>query len=469
MNTSSHKVSVTSASLRGELRENGDTTFDPATHRLNNASDSRSTLAATPTSNLHTQDLVDVMVELEPYQSDHRVAFAFEMAQDGRVHPLNEDELKNLRKERDGIFGPSQRDTPTLSAELPFTSTSLPSPAAIENAIKSDIGGKNHFRFAPSRGSPERDAHAIMRLLDNIGHARYSEPGAVVHMQSPTFDRAKRYIPGWEGDGTLAQSNFQLTIAPAGEIFELEYYDHHFSSTLLTGSKVWLTFPPLQANLLLLRKAYEDMHTANTSRVPLAIISELQHGIVIIQKRGQTLVLPPYWSHMTFFTTTTTLCSFFVATAAQYMSRINNMDIWLNVNLFWDTAEQQQAHLVSYATELATHFAAIMTGNFKRFKAGPVRNQICSEWAKVAPDNAADFGNMQDKIGALLALIQDEEVKDRIDDEIRHAWIEFIQEKRKKKPECRLCHVRIEHMPAGETPDERLARHVTDVHCLYEK
>ncbi|CAG5156588.1 uncharacterized protein ALTATR162_LOCUS4385 [Alternaria atra] len=407
------------------------------------------------------------MAELERYQDDHRAAFAFEMARGGRVHPLDENELKHFRKEKDGVFGLFQWDTPTLSEELPFTFTSPPGPAAVEKALKSDIGGENYFRFAPSRGSPDDDAAAITRLLDNIGNARYSEPGAVVHMQSPTFNRARRWIPGWEGDGMLSQSDFQIIIAPAGEVFELEYYDHHFSTTLLTGSKVWLTFPPLQTNLDVLRKAYEGMHSANTSRVSLGILAEMQHGIFVIQKPGQTLLFPPYWSLMTFCTEASTSCGFFLATAAQYMSRIKNMDLWLTVNLFWDTAQLQQSYLVKYATELASHFSIIMGGDLKRFKVGPVQNQICTEWVKIAPKKTAEFENMKEKIGRLLSLIKNNDEREKIDDLFRDAWIEFLQSKRKKRPECRLCHTRIEHMPVGETPDERLARHITDVHCNF--
>jgi hypothetical protein len=286
-------------------------------------------------------------------------------------------------------------------------------------------------------------------------------------MQSPTFNRAWRWMPGWESEGMLGQSDFLLTVAPAGEVFELEYHDHHFSTTLLTGSKVWLTFPPLQANLDVLRKAYGEMHAANTSRVALGILAELQHGIFIIQKPGQTLLFPPFWSHMIFDTATSVSSGFFIATAAQYVYRIRNMDLWLSLNLFWDSAEEQQNHLENYAAELATHFSTIMTGNFKRFKVANVQNAICREWVKTAQKKETDFENMKEKIGGLLELIDDEGEREKIDEMFRVVWIEFVQLKRKKKPECRLCHVRIEHMPAGETPDDRLARHVTDVHCNF--
>ncbi|KAG9185489.1 hypothetical protein G6011_08033 [Alternaria panax] len=462
-----HRIAVTAASTRMQLREYGDENPDLSSHQPVTPSTPQPAPVntATSTTTLHDQDLVDVMAELERCQVDRRAAFAFNMAKGGRIHPLNDDELKQFRKEKGGVFGSSTWDTPTLSTELPFTFTSLPSPAAVEKAIKSDIGGENHFRFAPSRGSPDDDALAIMRLLDNIGNARYSEPGTVVHMQSPTFNRKRRWIPGWDGDGMLGQSDFLLTIAPAGEVFELEYHDHHFSTTLLTGSKVWLTFPPLQANLDLIRKAYGDMHAANTSRVALDVLAVMQHGIFIIQKPGQTLLFPPFWSVMTFCTKTSTSCGFSLATAAQYMYRIKNMDHWLTANLFWDTGEDQQMHLEEFAAELATHFSLIMTGDFKRFKVANVQNAICSEWIKTATKNNPNVENMKEKIGALLSLIDNEEEREKIDDAFRVAWIEFIQLKRKKKPECRLCHMRIDHMPAGETPDDRLARHVTDVHC----
>ncbi|RYO54326.1 hypothetical protein AA0116_g9246 [Alternaria tenuissima] len=469
MDFSARRVAVTAATNHLQLREDNNLNFNSGSlHVMTTSTPQRvSGDTATTSSDLHNQDLVDVMAELERYQVDHRAAFAFEMAQRGRVHPLNEDELKHFRKEKDGVFGPSPWDTPNLSTELPFTFSSLPSPASVENAIKNDIGGENHFRFAPSRGSQDDDATAIMHLLDNIQTPTYSDPGAVVHMQSPTFNRAWRWMPGWESEGMLGQSDFLLTVAPAGEVFELEYHDHHFSTTLLTGSKVWLTFPPLQANLDVLRKAYGEMHAANTSRVALDILAEMQHGIFIIQKPGQTLLFPPFWSHMIFNTATSVSCGFFIATAAQYVYRTRNMDLWLSLNLFWDSAEEQQNHLENYAAELATHLSTIMTGNFKRFKVANVQNAICREWVKTAQKKETDFESMQEKIGGLLGLIDDEEEREKIDEMFRVVWIEFVQLKRKKKPECRLCHVRIEHMPAGETPDDRLARHVTDMHCNF--
>ncbi|RAR02895.1 hypothetical protein DDE82_005449 [Stemphylium lycopersici] len=308
MASNPHRVSTTQTSSRMQLRDHSNASFDPATHRRVAVFTPAKAQEAAVTSQfaLHSQDLVDVMAELERCQADPRAAFVFDLAQSGRVHPLDEKDLGRHRKEKDGVFGPTVWDTPTLTAELPFTFTSPPSVAAVENALKNDIGGDNHFRFAPSRGSPEEDAKAIIQLLENIGKAKYSESGSIIHMQSPTFDRAKRWIAGWEADGMLGQSDFRMTIAPTGEIFELEYYEHHFSTTLLTGSKVWLAFPPLEYNLDLLRKAYGYIDTTATLQVPVGVLGKMQNGIAIIQKPGQTLMVPPYWSLMTFCTSAST-------------------------------------------------------------------------------------------------------------------------------------------------------------------
>jgi hypothetical protein len=71
------------------------------------------------------------------------------------------------------------------------------------------------YRFAPSRGSEEEDRKAAVRLMDRIGDTGYEEPGAIVHMQSFSLDRAKEEVKGWEGHGLLGYSVPKVTVAPA--------------------------------------------------------------------------------------------------------------------------------------------------------------------------------------------------------------------------------------------------------------
>ncbi|KAF1943144.1 hypothetical protein EJ02DRAFT_487001 [Clathrospora elynae] len=174
----------------------------------------------------HDQDLVDFMTELELCKYP-RARFAFHLAQGGHTRPLSEKESKRLRKETGSAYGSSVNDSPILSGLEGLLFALLLSALQMETELKLDIGGQNHFRFAPSRGSPELNANAVMRLLDNIGNPGFCEPGAVIHMQSPCFDKHRRGSVNWEQHGFLGQSNLQMIIAPASEVFELEDYEYH--------------------------------------------------------------------------------------------------------------------------------------------------------------------------------------------------------------------------------------------------
>lgn len=290
-------VSVTLASSGSQLRGYSDTTPDNDINPPTCSTVGISTQHHVPetpigsSSAIYNQDLADVMFNLEPLNTDARAALAFNMALAGRIHPLDENELKQLRKGRHAIYGPRQWDTPILSEELPFTFSSLHSPVAIQKALTNETGGENYFRLTSSHGTLENDVTAVVDLLGNITDPNYSSQEAIVQMTSPTINRAKQRITTWEDDFVLSQSNIQVTIAPGGQVFELEYHEHFFSATLFIGSKVLFAFPPHPTNLDLLRRTFQG----KLSRIPpLEILPEMQHGIAIIQKRGQELLIPPF-------------------------------------------------------------------------------------------------------------------------------------------------------------------------------
>jgi len=470
MTSSAKRVSVTLASSRMQLRVRGTNPKDDIIASTRHAS-SRWHVPEPPVSSvlLHNQDLVDVMFELEPFQADNRAALAFNMALGGLVHPLHENELKPLRKEKDGTYGPRQWDIPFLSEKLPFTFSSLPRPANIQRVLQNDIGGGNYFRFTALRDTPEENAAAIIDLLGNITNPRFASQGAIVQMASPTINYAKHWMPNWENDFTLNQSDVQVTVAPRGQIFELEYHEHYFSTTLLTGSKVLFVFPPHSTNIGHLRSIFQGKLT----RLPsLGILLEMQHGIAVIQKRGQTLLIPPFWPVMTFCTETCVSAGFFVAAASAFMSRIRNTNLWLTECLFWPTLAQRQTQLVPYVQELAQHLSAILAVDAKQPKmAKSVQQAICSEWVKVSAEYEGEKdGNMEEKVGGLLGCIEDEGTRRRIAVVFTEAWVSFCELKRRKSGRCRLCGVRVVVLPGDDEdmPNEKLARHVRGVHCDFD-
>ena len=114
----------------------------------------------------------------------------------------------------------------------------------IKAIVSNGMGGENTYHFANSHGSPEKDAQAIVELLNNIGNPHYNKPGTILRMQSSMFERLCMYKPDWHSDGMLGVLEVSMAVTPADGVEDMEYYNNYSFSTLLTGTKVWLTYPP---------------------------------------------------------------------------------------------------------------------------------------------------------------------------------------------------------------------------------
>jgi hypothetical protein len=144
----------------------------------------------------HTQDLVDGIFKIE-YFPDRRAKHGFNLMQAGRPYPLNHANLQTLRKYK-YIFGEDAKGCPILSVHEDFPFAILPTTREIARILSSDIGGKNYFRFAPSRGSPSLDAQATMSLLPGNNNPFYNARSTVIHMSSPLHSIAsdEPQLPG---------------------------------------------------------------------------------------------------------------------------------------------------------------------------------------------------------------------------------------------------------------------------------
>jgi hypothetical protein len=406
---------------------------------------------------LHTQTLEDVILLLERC-SDPRATLAFRLALTGSLHALDETALQHLRKKDSGIFPKDIPDSPLLSGltNLPFPSLLISTSTA--RILKQDIGGPNPFRFAPSLGSPAFDAQATLALLNNISNPNYSARRAIIHMHSPTLNRLRsRKPPHWPAsDGILGHSALQITIAPSNEVFDLAVYENYLFSTLLVGRRVLVAYPPLRSNLSVLEQRYRELQGNNCGPVFLRVAEELQHGIAIIQQAGETLMLPPFWSHVAFCIETCVSAECFLATGWKYVDRLVNVELSLSVIGMWPSSETAQVELVKYATSLADHFGLVFGNKIKHFKGDKAIAEVCVKWDR----------GISGHVGRLCEGIAEDGERERIRDVFMGAWMTFLEAKRKKKAECRICHAKVQIMPYEGTPTERLERHFIDVHGI---
>ncbi|KAH7399027.1 hypothetical protein DE146DRAFT_612709 [Phaeosphaeria sp. MPI-PUGE-AT-0046c] len=401
---------------------------------------------------LHDQYPEEVMLSLGRSPNPQAMHIYY-MVQTAQVYPLNEEQLRSIRLHLKGTIGDDVSNYPILVGpeDLPFEQ--MPTRSQLQNVLKEDIGDPNFFRFAPSRGSPELDVEATFELLQNLLDPFYSNRGAVIHMTSPTLNGLRIDTPATHIPGTLGISDIQLTLAPNTEVFELEYFAYTRVIPLLLGTQVVVTFPPVPANLSALRNSYE-----NESSMPSVFMHtspSLSHGIALVQKAGETLVLPPFWSHVICCTQTCVSAAYSVASVAGVADRARHIDLLRAVMQIWPDKSKEQSELTKYARELASHMDRVLNGKIEGYaKTDKFALPLWKGWD----------GDFRDKFGGLCMGIEDQEERTKIREMVNMALVKFVDAARKKRPECRMCHVRIEMMKGDGTAEERLAQHVRAVH-----
>lgn len=400
---------------------------------------------------LHTQDLADVMVELDRAKSPNSRMLR-ELAELGHVYPLNEEILSPLCKQGE-VFQCSEWSMPILTSQLPLEES--PDAKQIKSILKNEIGGKNTFHFVPTRGTPEADAQAIVALLDNIGNPSYSAAGAILNMASPTFERLFQSKVDWPEDGVLGVSLINIALTPANDVQDMEYYDTYTMSTLLEGSKVWLAYPPLPDNLTALQAHYELLATDEYA-LGMSNSHSFQHGIICVQQAGQVLVIPPFWIATAISTQIAVSATYNATTATGFVERIKHLSSFrLTVQLGLSNKTQDQDRLIVFATELVDHLRRILEDSFPQCKIIKVITDVCREYDK-----------LRSGLCQVLQAIDDKAVARGLENIYRAVWLKFLEEKRKKNPACRLCNVRVQNMPVGGSATDRLRQHFVDFHCL---
>ncbi len=133
---------------------------------------------------LHTQDLADIIVELQRDDSPGCRAL-YDLVASGSMYLLDEKELGPLRR-KGTVFSRDEWASPVFTRDTPFAT--ILSPNQVQRTLLNDVGGKNRYYFAPCRGSPELDGQAVMELLHNMSNPRYNQPGSILHRQSPSIE-----------------------------------------------------------------------------------------------------------------------------------------------------------------------------------------------------------------------------------------------------------------------------------------
>lgn len=253
----------------------------------------------------------------------------------------------------------------------------------------------------------------------------------------------------------LSSSHVVAAVTPADDVQDVEYYDTYTLSTLLHGSKVWLAYPPLPENLAALEDHYKLL-AADEYALGLNSAQNFQHGIFIVQRAGQGLIIPPFWTATAISTQTSVQATYQATSAIAFVERVKHLsDFRLTCQLGLSDQAQEQNRIVFLATELVDNLQRILEDSFPHCKVSKVITDVCRE-----------YETLRVGLRQVLQSIDDKAIARGLENKYRAMWTTFLEEKRKKNPACRLCNTRVENMPAGRSATDRLHQHFVDFHCL---
>ena len=294
-------------------------------------------------------------------------------------------------------------------------------------------------------------------VIDSTGKI-YGE--SIVHMFSPSLQNhcdKKFTVDGVKG--TLSQSPHQVTIMPTGGYLETVYHHHYTVSTLFHGKKLWIVFPENPQNIETLTAAFTELSSGDSDLVHKSWreqIRVLQNGIVFVQSVGETVILPPFWQHMTMSIEASLSTTSYVAKSTYFPLRLKYMHLSNLVKKMWPDDIQYQEHMVAFAKEFANHFHQVMSAEGESSQSVDTKTHICGIWK-----------DTRREVTGLIASIGDLKIRESLATDVQQAFITCLEYKARISRKCSICKQSVNSMIAPQqVPKEDLLRSKLERHFL---
>lgn len=266
---------------------------------------------------------------------------------------------------------------------------------------------------------------------------------SIVHLYSPALQyycNKKFTVDGVKG--TLNQTPHQVTIMPTGGYLETVYHQHYTVSTLFHGKKLWIVFPENLENMRTLGGVLKKLSTGDGDAVHALWreqLRELRNGIVFVQHVGETVILPPFWPHMTMSIEASLSTTSYVTKSVSFPLRLKYMHLSILANKMWPSDSQCQEHTVAFVKEFANHLCQIMKWEVEERQLATTKAQICEIWQ-----------GTRGRVTELLASISDPEIRESLGRDIHQAFVYHLEQKAHGSKECSICKQQVLDM---EAPD----------------
>lgn len=278
--------------------------------------------------------LAAVRIALKLSGSEH-ATYLTSLIDSGKIAPYKT-KLESKARQR---FGPLEDDFPRLGKKLsPFDTDKSLSKQELQELCVRDLKetreyfGDRLVYFAPScaaedttntnEGDPSLD---LVRNMYDFDVDSEATSHAIAFQSESLQDMCGDWSQ--QPDKSLHTSMQTCVIIPCNTLQPLHHSNEGITTTtLLSGSIVWIIWPPTDHNLNILQTAYEDL-AKDLDETKLDVSRDLEGGIAFVQVEGEAVRLPPFCPMLSFSTNTAVLTTSSTVTVDTYIAMLRKMPL----------------------------------------------------------------------------------------------------------------------------------------------
>lgn len=224
-----------------------------------------------------------------------------------------------------------------------------------------------------------------------------------------------------------------LDAQPTGDGYDLMHCEAYALNTLVSGTKVFVIFPPTPSNLDTLREKWEALAKVDDF-YSTPFWERMEGGIALIQRAGETLIVPPFCPYISCSLETSVSAEYWIVTAKKIHLRMENTRLTLAQNNC-EPAAVRDVKLIQRCDSIQTALHMILDEAVENFDSIRTIIKMCQIWPQV-----------KDEIRAMCEAIEDQKTRVTIIDKFRRMWTQFLEKKKKKSGKCRLCSLPVKSM-----------------------
>ena len=348
--------------------------------------------------------LIAVRAALKTSASEHATLFASLIDNGKLAHYKSKEALKRKL----GLTGADQLWYPSLGKkQAPAGLRKLPSIKELQEICLHDLPeaqeyfGDRLIYFAQSGIAEDAmemsEEYAGMQTINNLTRTDLDATEAIVMFPSEALE--KMCMEGYKPPENLLRTAMTTcTVLPSDTLLSLHHSNEGTTvTTLLSGSVIWLIWPPTDHNRHTLQTAYENF-AEDSDETKLDVANNLEGGMVFVQAEGDGLRIPPFCPMMSLATKTSVLAINSHITVENFISTLGNLPL---LKAWYQTEVNGDRKLSDSNASILRYLDLMLNGDADdedrdklklHFTKGGLLDTLLNLWDNIKNDLAAMMG-----------------------------------------------------------------------------